>query len=226
MKKIILLFVILSALVLISFALFGERFDEGFGGENGRDFFRQSEAVAGPAGAGLLIADLVLPIPTTMVIGGMGAVLGILPAAIWGWVGLSLAGLLGYGVARAGGSRWADRLASPEEQRQYRELFDTWGGLAVVLSRMLPILPEVLSVLAGLYGMQFKNFALAVTLGSIPPALIFAWMGAQSRENPGPALWALLILTTLLWLLYVRVSRKSSGRANLQRESSETLEKD
>lgn len=206
MKKLLLIFFGLTALILVTFALFGEHFEFLLSGQQGREFFADAEVWAGPLGAGLLISDLFLPIPTTVVIGAMGAVMGVAPAACWGWLGLTLAGLTGYGLARLGGKAWVDKLASPQEQIRYRQLFDRWGGLAVVLSRMLPILPEVLSVLAGLYGMKARNFVLAVTLGSLPPAVIFAWLGQQAKTHPGPALWALVGLTGLLWLVYVRVT--------------------
>jgi uncharacterized membrane protein YdjX (TVP38/TMEM64 family) len=211
LKKLLLLFFGLSVLILITFGLFGDHFDFLFSGEKGRELFESADKWAGPVGAGLLISDLLLPIPTTVVIGAMGATLGVLEAAFWGWVGLTLAGFSGYGLARWGGSKWADRLASPEEQKRYQHLFDTWGGLAVVLSRMLPILPEVLSVLAGLYGMHVKRFAVAVTLGSIPPALAFAWIGKQAIVHPGPAIWGLVFLTAILWLLFLKLSRASDA---------------
>jgi uncharacterized membrane protein YdjX (TVP38/TMEM64 family) len=220
MKKFLLLFFLLSAGILIVFALWGEHFEFLFSGEKGREFFATADQWAGPLGAGLLISDLFLPVPTTVVMGAMGAVMGVVAAAFWGWLGLSLAGLLGYGLARISGRRWGDRLATPEEQTRYRRLFDRWGGLAVVLSRMLPILPEVLSVLAGLYGMRARNFFFAVILGSIPPAIIFAWLGQQAKTHPGPALWALVALTGILWLLYVKVTQTA------QEGSAEATEKD
>jgi len=207
MKKLLLIFFALTVLILITFAAFGDHFEFLFSGDSGRDFFEDATIWAGPIGAGLLISDLVLPIPTTVVIGAMGAVMGVVTAALWGWLGLTTAGLTGYGLARLGGRRWADKLATPAEQQRYRELFNRWGGLAVILSRMLPILPEVLSVLAGLYGMRARNFIVAVTLGSLPPALVFAWLGQQAKTHPGPALWALVALTSILWLLYLRLTR-------------------
>jgi uncharacterized membrane protein YdjX (TVP38/TMEM64 family) len=180
-SRLILLFVLLSALVLLVFGLWGDRFETLFSREGSAAFFRGHPHTAGWIGVGLLVSDLVLPIPTTGVIGGLGAALGTVPAFCFGWLGLSLAGLLGYGLARLGGERWAKRLVPPAEQERYRVWFDGWGGLAVVLSRMLPVLPEVLSVLAGLYGMRARRFVPAVVLGSLPPAWIFAWLGAQAR---------------------------------------------
>ncbi|MEX2605854.1 MAG: VTT domain-containing protein [Kiritimatiellia bacterium] len=211
MKKFLLLFFGLSLFILATFLLFGESFDFLFDPEKANAYFLEIRHLAGPAGAGFLISDLFLPVPTTVVIGAMGAVIGVTQAAIWGWLGLTLAGLLGYGLARWGGKRWADKLVPPPEQHHYRDLFNTWGGLAVVLSRMLPILPEVLSVLAGLYGMSAKRFILAVSLGSIPPALLYAWIGSKARDHPGPALWSLVAVTAVLWGLYVWFDKKKSS---------------
>lgn len=211
MKKFLLLFFGLSLFILATFLLFGDAFSFLFDPDKANAYFREIRHLAGPAGAGFLISDLFLPVPTTVIIGAMGAVIGVARAAWWGWLGLTLAGMSGYGLARWGGKTWADTLVPPSEQQRYRDLFNHWGGLAVVLSRMLPILPEVLSVLAGLYGMSAKRFALAVSLGSIPPALVYAWIGSKAQAHPGPASWGLVVITALLWGLYVYIERKKSS---------------
>ena len=72
---------------------------------------------------------------------------------------------------------------------------------------MLPVLPEVLSVMAGLVGMHPVRFGLAITLGSVPPAVVFAWVGASATESPGMALFVLTVITVLLWWMMVRWSR-------------------
>jgi uncharacterized membrane protein YdjX (TVP38/TMEM64 family) len=205
--RFMLLFLALSVLVLLVFLLWGGAFETGFSAAGSARYFRDHPRTAGGLGVGLLVADLLLPIPTTGVIGGLGAALGAVPGFLWGWLGLSLAGLLGYGLARLGGERWADRLASPAEQAQFRVWFDTWGSLAIVISRLLPILPEVLSVLAGLYRMHARRFIPAVILGSVPPALIFAWLGSEAREHPGPALWAMVLILSAAWGLFLWIRR-------------------
>jgi len=200
MKKLLWIFFTLCALILLTFMLFGDTFEQFFSLQASRELLSGHRSWAGPIGAALLISDLLLPIPTTVIIGALGAVIGIGPAIFWGWLGLTLAGLLGYGLARLGGQRWADRLASPEEQARNRDFFNTWGGLAVILSRMLPILPEALSVTAGLAGMKPRAFTLAVTLGSLPPAAAFAWIGAPAKDAPTLALWATVAIMGLFWV--------------------------
>ncbi len=201
----LLLFLGLAALVLTTFALFGHTFETWFSWDASREWMQRHRSFAGPLGAGLLLADLLLPIPTTVVIAAMGAVLGVLPAFAWGWLGLSLAAFAGFGLARLGGPRLANRLCPPEQRAAHQKAFETWGGLALVLSRMLPVLPEVFSVMAGLYGMDFRRFAIAVVLGSLPPSLAYAGMGALAARHPGPAAWALVALTALAWLALARL---------------------
>jgi len=208
-RRLFLVFFGLSALILLSFRIWGEGYERLFSGEGAREFFAARADWAGPAGAGLLIADLLLPVPSTGIIGGMGAVLGFAPAFLWGWLGLCLSGCAGYSLARLGGPRLADRLASPAEQIRYQALFNSLGGLAIVITRLLPVLPEVLSVLAGLYRMRFSAFFLATLLGSIPPALVYSWLGARALETPGPALWGFVAVTALAWLAFLRLRSHS-----------------
>ena len=206
-NKLILLFVILCILILISFLIWGAGFEALFSLQGSQRFFEAHRDWAGPLGAGLLVADLILPIPSTGVLGGMGAVLGVRTAFLWGWSGLVLSGICGYAAARLGGTHWAEKLASEAERERYRSLFNHWGSLAIILTRLLPILPEVLSVLSGLYGMKFSRFIGATLLGSLAPAFAYAWLGAQAREHPGPAVWGIVLLTALAWLAFLRLQR-------------------
>ena len=211
-KKLFFIFFGLSTLILINFMIWGDGYERLFTMEGSAALLADSGDWAGWVGMGLLVVDLVLPIPSSGVIGGLGAALGFFPGFLWGWCGLMLSGFTGYGIARLGGQRWANRLATPEEQARFQHLFDTWGGLALVSTRLLPILPEVLSVLAGLYRMHFSRFFLATVLGTVPPALIYAWLGAQAREHPGPAVWGLVLVTVLAWMGFMAVKKRQERR--------------
>lgn len=208
--RLLAVFLLLSLMLLISFLIWGEGFDAWLDGEAAADFFRARAAWAGPLGAGLLIADLVLPIPSTGILGGMGVALGWLPAALWGWAGLSLSGLTGYAIGRLGGTRLADRVVDPGVRARHQAQFNDWGSTAIVVTRLLPILPEVFSVLSGLVRMRFSRFVFATLLGSIPPALVYTWLGAQAREHPGPALWGLVGITAAAWLVFLTLHRRRS----------------
>lgn len=210
--KLFFIFLALCILILAGFLLWGEQWETWLSPEKTREFFENHGAAAGLVGAGLLVADLVLPIPSSAVIGGLGAALGVGPGFLWGWVGLVVSGFTGYGVGRLGGRPWADKLTRPEERGRFQHMFDTWGGLALVSTRMLPVLPEVLSVMAGLYRMHFTRFALATVLGTLPPAFVYAWIGARAVDHPGPAIWALVLITVAAWVVFQAVKARAERR--------------
>jgi uncharacterized membrane protein YdjX (TVP38/TMEM64 family) len=209
MKRLLLLFLGLSALILMLFALSGEAIETWFNLERTIDLFQQNRWLAGPLGAALLIVDLFLPIPTTIIIGAMGSVLGITQGTFWGWLGLNLSAWLGYGLARWKGVQWAK--VSAGDQERFSEWFNRSGAWAVLLSRWVPILPEVISLLAGLYGMSSRKFLAAVALGSLPPAWLYAWMGATAVETPVRSVLLLVGTTALGWLLFQRFSNPSDS---------------
>jgi uncharacterized membrane protein YdjX (TVP38/TMEM64 family) len=211
MKRFGILFGLLTFVVLLIFGIWGDRFESLFNPEDTRLLLENTWS-AGPIGAALLVSDILLPIPTTVVIGAMGAVLGPVTGAFWGWVGLTLAGWTGYVIARLGGAPIKRRWISAEEEEKFGRFFDHKGGLAVVLSRMLPVLPEVLSLLAGFYGMHPLRFGIAVTLGSIPPAVLFSWIGSTARDAPLPAFILLTAITGLLWMVFLRMSKDGPAK--------------
>ncbi len=203
MKKLIGLFLGLSVIILLIFAVSGDALEVWFSAEQTQELLEATPWLAGPLGAALLLSDLLLPIPTTIIIGALGAVLGVTTGMFWGWLGLNLAAWLGYGLGRWKGTTWA--AVSEEDHERYAGWFDHSGGLAVLLSRWLPILPEVLSILAGMYGMSTKRFAVAVGLGSLPPAWLYSWIGATAKDAPIRSIVILVITTTVGWLLVQRV---------------------
>ena len=203
MKRFWILFFFFSAMVLLIFGIWGDALEALLDPVRTASLLEEYGWAAGPLGVLLLISDLFLPIPTTVIIGALGAVLGTAAGALWGWLGLTLSGWTGYGLARWGGSRWGDRLISEPERVRYASSLNRKGGLMLVLGRMLPVLPEVLSVMAGLVGMSPARFGAATTLGSLPPALIFSWIGSTARDTPIRSLILLTLLTAGLWLLYI-----------------------
>ncbi|MEK6231646.1 MAG: hypothetical protein N2A42_07325, partial [Luteolibacter sp.] len=62
-----------------------------------------------------------------------------------------------------------------------------------------PILPEVLSCMAGLLRMPFGKFSLALACGSVPMGFLFAWIGTVGRESPGWGIAFSLLVPAVLW---------------------------
>ncbi|MFO8014734.1 MAG: VTT domain-containing protein [Phycisphaerae bacterium] len=203
--KVLAVAVVLAAVCLLGFELWGEDFERLFNQEACAAWFARIRPWAWAAAVGLLVVDLFLPVPATGVMAALGSVYGPVVGALVGATGSALAGFLGYGLARAGGRPIARWIAKPDELARFQRFFDRWGGVAIILSRFLPILPEVVAVLAGLARMRLRRFALALLLGTVPTAALFAWLGHASRAEPAWGMVVAVVVPLLLWPVFLHI---------------------
>lgn len=189
----------LSALLLATWLLWGEVWEVRFTMDGAVVWIEGAGPWAWAAGIGLLAADLVLPVPGTVVMSALGYMYGPLAGGLAAAAGSMLAGLGGYGIGRLVGERAARRLLGSLDYEKGRVLFARGGGWLVALSRALPILPEALACTAGLVRMPFARFLGALACGSLPVGFLFAGIGAAGRGAPGWALAFSLLVPALLW---------------------------
>ena len=189
----------LCVFFLLGWWLFGAGLEEAWGGEVLIARFEESRRWAWLAGIGLLVADLLLPIPGTVVMSALGAVYGFWLGGLIAAAGSMLAGVLGYGVGRFFKEGFSRKWLGARDFEKGRALFDRNGALVVAVSRALPILPEVLSCMAGLLRMPFGKFSLALACGSVPMGFLFAWIGTVGRESPGWGIAFSLLVPAVLW---------------------------
>jgi uncharacterized membrane protein YdjX (TVP38/TMEM64 family) len=73
------------------------------------------------------------------------------------------------------------------------------GTWAIILTRSLPYsVPEAMVFLAGLARVPIRPFTAALTIGSVPTALVFAAIGAGWADQPIVALVVSYVLPILL----------------------------
>lgn len=197
--RLLLWFIALSALVLAVWLAWGGAWEERFTLHGAVAWLETAGPWAWAAGIALLAADLVLPVPGTVVMSALGWMYGVLLGGLAAAAGSMVAGLLGYGVGRLIGEKAARRLLGDRDFEKGKILFARGGGWLIALSRALPILPEALSCTAGLVRMPFGRFVLSLACGSLPVGLLYAWIGAAGRDAPGWALVFSLGVPALLW---------------------------
>ena len=173
---------------------------------------RKYDAWAWAAGIALIWADLVLPVPQTVVIAALGMIYGAVLGGLLGSVGLITGGLLGYVLMRSSARRMLQRFAGPQSLNKVESLFEPAGAWAIVLTRSLPYsIPEAMVFLAGLAGMPIGKFTAALAVGSVPTAFAFAAIGAGWADQPILALAVsyvlpILLLPVALYLMRLRAS--------------------
>jgi uncharacterized membrane protein YdjX (TVP38/TMEM64 family) len=213
-KKLVVVIVVVVAALLTPYFLWHEEMDAYFESKEFATWLVSVKPYAWLIGVGLIVGDLVLPVPTPPVMATLGALYGTLAGGLISAIGSVLAGLTAYGVARLMGRRGTRWLASDEELAEFRRFFDSWGAAGIIASRALPVLPEVLTLLAGLAGMNLGRFTLSLVIGSLPVGFLAAWLG----ETAGFSAALVVVLTLVpaaLWMAYALLAnRLKGGRAS------------
>ncbi|MES2569091.1 MAG: VTT domain-containing protein [Verrucomicrobiota bacterium] len=191
----------LAVLLCIPFLIWGDDFMRWFTGPAAIEWVRGWGAWGWLALLILLVSDLFLPIPATPLMSVAGLLYGTLLGGLLSATGSFAAGMTGYWLCRGFGRGIALRLAGEKELAANETLFRRSGPWLVAASRWLPLLPEVISCLAGLTRMPARVFALSLACGSLPLGFVYAAIGAAGEENPRLAMGLSILLPPLLWLL-------------------------
>jgi uncharacterized membrane protein YdjX (TVP38/TMEM64 family) len=130
---------------------------------------------------GVLAADLLLPVPSSMVATLGGAALGVVGGTLCAWAGMTAGAVAGWWLGRTAAGGALDRIDAGDRAllaRQERRL----GPLLVVLTRPLPLVAEATALFAGAAGMPLPAFLAAAAGGNL--AIAFAWslVGALGRD--------------------------------------------
>lgn len=151
---------------------------------------------------GILAADLVLPVPSSLVATLGGAELGVEVGTACAFLGLSAGSLAGWWAGRAAGARALAGLAAAD--RHALERIQRWlGPLLVVLTRPLPLVAEATALVAGGSGMPLRDFLPAAASGNFAIALVWSAAGAAGRSAdslPIALIWSLVLPVALAWL--------------------------
>lgn len=165
-------------------------------------WMRRGGVVAAAVGVGLLVADVLLPVPSSLVMVAHGALFGVTVGTLLSLAGSLGAGLFGFWIGRRGGRR-LERVMTRTERERADELLRRWGALAVIVTRPVPILAETVSIMAGASSMGLGRVALAVLAGSLPPALVYALAGAAAANFQSTALIFVFVLLAagFFWMI-------------------------
>ena len=158
----------------------------------------------------LLAADLFIAVPTLSLTILSGYFLGFGWAIFYSLFGMILAGVVGYWLSRLFGERILCFLIKDQTKRnEVIASFERHGFTMILLSRAVPILPEVTACLSGLTGMSFFKFLSAWLISSIPYVLIATYFGSISTlDDPKPAILAAVGITSFLWICWYLFSIK------------------
>ncbi|HEU0121060.1 MAG TPA: VTT domain-containing protein [Bryobacteraceae bacterium] len=167
--RVVFLVCVVLAVILVPFFLWEEpmnRFADSILAHRG-------EWWIGPALAGLLAADVFLPVPSSIVSTAAGVMLGFLGGAVTNIAGMTLGCWLGYRTGRAAKSQGDPRL---------KALWERYGEWTLLVARAVPVLAEASVLFAGMTEMPMRRFLVLTTLANTGIGILYAAVGAFAME--------------------------------------------
>lgn len=171
--------VVLLSLILLPFAFFEESIthwsEVALGG--------RPTALLAIVVAGLLAADVVLPVPSSIVNTASGALFGWTMGAVISWIGLMAGCMGGWALGRSVGRAGLLRFMGTIELSRAEAVAARFGNAALVVSRPIPVLAEASTLLAGACGVPLRRMMLLSALSNAGISVVYAGVGALSADG-------------------------------------------
>jgi len=163
--------------------------------------FEEGGVAAAALGVGLLLVDVFIPVPSSIVMTAQGAIFGFGIGTLLGLLGSAGATLVGFAVGRRG-SGAIQRYVGAGDQASTARLLGRWGTLAIIITRPLPILAETTAIMAGSTAMSWRQVTTGALLGCLPAAAVYSATGAFASDiASGIMVFPLVIaLAGVFWL--------------------------
>jgi uncharacterized membrane protein YdjX (TVP38/TMEM64 family) len=173
-------------------------------------WLREAGPLAAAAGVGLLLVDVFVPVPSSLVMVAHGALFGVVGGTLLSMAGGLGATLLGFLIGRR--SRGVvRRIVTVGDRERAEQLLQRYGTLAIVVTRPVPMLAETTAIIAGTSGMSWRSAAVAGMAGNLVPALFYAATGAAAASlgNQFAVFGAVLAIAGVFWLIGRRTATSS-----------------
>jgi len=156
---------------------------------------------------GLLVLDIFLPVPSSMISTWAGSQLGWFLGTLICFLGLNVGACFGFAVAKSAGSAFRARWIQDRDVVSMKQFFQKWGVLTLVVTRPLPVLAEAAVVLLGLQGLSWKKFIPSVSLTNFGIAFAYCVLGEIAAKQEW--LVAALAFSAAAPLLLMALLRKN-----------------
>ena len=167
-------------------------------------------------GISLLIADVLLPTPASLIMIAHGAAFGVLAGTLISMIGGLGATWAGFYLGRRGGPLM-NRLIPDYEQKQADAMLARWGIVAVIVTRPIPILAETTAIMAGASpSMALGKVTAGSIAGLIPATLLYALTGATAAtlDNAYLIFGLVILVAGIFTLIGRRFGNQTQSAAN------------
>jgi uncharacterized membrane protein YdjX (TVP38/TMEM64 family) len=201
LKRFLLPLSILLAITVLSFLFFGDLETDTL---QLLTELKSSPLLFGALSSLVLMLDILLPVPSGIVLFLNGLVLGLIPGFLLSFSALLLSSVVGYWIGR-----WATLGQGAMPDPRADALLDRFGPYAILISRGIPVLAESICFLCGYNRFPIRRYLWLNTLGYLPIAALYSWLGQWGSEGDAffTALFASGLVAVLFGVLGKRLSR-------------------
>lgn len=147
-----------------------------------------------------LSSDILLPVPSSIIMYANGLVLGTL----WGTALSMVCALISSCVGYILGILSAKTLRSAKRE-EASNILNKYGVVGIIISRGVPILSESISYTAGYMRMKFRTFFILNVIGYLPITLLYAYFGSLGNDlNIFLYCFAASLLISLILVVFVK----------------------
>lgn len=175
MKSITYPLAISISIVLITFAIF-DKMDINF--SDVLHQLKEHPIQYGIASFMVLASDIVLPVPSSIVLYINGYFLGVLFGALVSISGLMVGCIIGYFLGKA-----SSNIFKSERNKKADPILELYGPPAIFLTRGIPILSESICFVCGYNKVNFKHYLLFNFIGYLPICLLHAIFGNLGYQS-------------------------------------------
>ena len=170
---------------------------------------------------GMFLESSVLPIPSEVVIIGASSLgISITSIVIFGSLGATFGGMVGYFLGRYAAMPIILRygrfvMIKPHHIEKAEKFAKKFGSYSVLIGRVIPIVPfKVFSIAAGITKLPFVLFVLCTLIGVIPRMFLLSIFGVTLAKYTKPTL--LFTAAVVLIFLAYKLSRAFYNNASKQ----------
>lgn len=142
----------------------------------------QAKPVLAVAIAALLASDVFLPVPSSLLGAAAGYLLGLVPASLICWGGLTAGCGLGYFAGLWAGGASAGRFVTESDLARVAAARERYGDWMLVLFRAVPVLAEGSVIFAGFTRMPMARFFAITAPANLGISVAYAAVGAFANE--------------------------------------------
>lgn len=193
MKKILLLSAIIMSGIIVIFLIFGSFEKNIFTLLEGLKTKPVQYSVYSLL---ILSVDIVLPVPSSIIMYLNGFVLGIYAGSVLSFVSLMASSIAGYFIGKL-----VMRVQKKEPDKQAMHLSNTYGTFAIIVTRGMPVISETICIVCGYNKMPLKRYLFYNVIGTAPLCILFAYFGfiGKDKNNFFPAFLCSILVSALLW---------------------------